>query len=255
MFIKLAENIQKTQPLKRVYKGKVVDNVDPKKLQRLKIEIKGIFEGDPAKLPFVFPRNEFFLGGSSTSGRVSVPEINSELEVRFPFEDIYSPFYYGYWTNTNTKISDFDVDYPNSYGYVDSTGTKFITNKTQKTLKFTHTSGIIVDMDQAGKLTLTIPDEFLSNVTKDIKLITLAKALIDSAVEVHAKAPLIKLGDSPTFHATIAENMIAGHDSHIHPPHPPLVGGPILPPVVLLSNKAGTSLDVTALKILIQGNT
>jgi len=246
MFIKLGENLSKTLPLKRVYKGIVVDNVDPLKLKRVKVSILGFIEGSASELPWCFPKNETFLGGSNNSGKVAVPEVGSELEVRFPFEDIYSPFYDGYWCSSKTSISDFDADYPNSYGFKDSTGTKLVINKAQKTLKFDHTSGITFEMSQDGKLTIDIPQDFTFT--------TATKTLIESAIEFHAKAPIIKLGDSPSFHATIAESLIAGHDTHKHL----IMVGPALllseEPLIKLSDKAGTALDVTALKIFIQGN-
>lgn len=165
MFIKLSENLEKTLPLKRVYKAQVIDNADPEKLGRVKVNISGIFEGDAANLPWVYPRRNDLLGGKSDSGRYAVPEIDSYLEVRFPTEDIYSPFYYGYWEDANTHLADFDTDYPDTYGWVDSNGTKCIINKKQMSLDFTHVSGIEVSMDKDGNLNLTVPKDMTEAIT------------------------------------------------------------------------------------------
>lgn len=159
MFLKLSENLEKTLPLKRTYRGIVVDNEDPEKLGRVKCTISGIFEGAVADLPWIFARRSDFLGGNAESGHYSIPEVGSHLEIKFPTEDIYSPFYYGYWEDANTHQSEFDADYPNTYGWKDSTGTKVVINRTQKTFDFEHTSGVKVSIDGDGNLTMEIPKD------------------------------------------------------------------------------------------------
>lgn len=157
MFLKLSENLEKTLPLRRVYRGEVVDNEDPKKLGRVKCTISGIFEGDIANLPWIFKRKE-------SQNSFDVPEIGTILEVRFPTEDIYTPFYYGLWENSTTIDDDFSEDYPNTYGFKDSTGTKVVINKTQETFKFEHSSGIKMEMDKDGNLTMTIPKDVTETI-------------------------------------------------------------------------------------------
>lgn len=77
-----------------------------------------------------------------------------------------------------------------------------------------------------------------------------------STGEIIADAPLIKLGTSPVFHATLSENVIGLHDQHFHQaPQAPAGVIPTLPPAVPMSSKAGTPLDPTALSIFLKGNT
>lgn len=236
MFLKLSEHLEKTMPLRRVYKGIVVSNTDPKKYGRVKVKIIGLLEGDTALLPWTAPNNPAFLGGSTNSQKLSVPEVGSELEIRFPFENIYMPFYYGYWHSATTHAPEFDANYPNSYGFKDSIGNIFRINKTLKTLFIN-----IIEKIQ-----------ILSG--KDIELIsTDGHFLGKGTTEARLEAPIIKLGDTTSFHATLAENVMAYNDAHIHPEQQP--ANPFTaPPLVPMSAKAGTVMDITALNIFLKGN-
>lgn len=179
MFLKLSENLEKTLPMKRTYKGIVVENNDPEKLGRVKCTVQGIFEGDTANLPWITPQRSDSLGGNADSGVYAIPEIGSYLEIKFPTEDVYSPFYYGYWEDANTHQSEFDTDYPDTYGFKDSTGTKVVINKKQKTFDFEHASGVKMSVDGDGNLTMTIPKDFGIS-TENLNLEANADAKIDA---------------------------------------------------------------------------
>lgn len=117
-----------------------------------------------------------------------------------------------------------------------------------KVIKILHSGG--------GKLEITETKVTLVDVSGDQSIILEAGKITGKATaEIAWDAPIIKLGSSPVFHATLSENMIGLHDIHFHPPHAPLVGGPILPPTVTMASKAGTPLDPTALAIFLKGNT
>jgi hypothetical protein len=167
MLLKLSENLEKTLPLRRTYKGKVVDNEDPETLGRVKCEVSGIFEGDSDDLPWIFPRRSGGLGGKANSGWYAVPEIDSYLEIVFPTQDVYSPFYIGYWEDAKTTQDTFKDDYPDTYGFEDSTGTKLIINKAQESFKFEHVSGIKMEMDSDGNFSLTIPSDVTEVINGD----------------------------------------------------------------------------------------
>jgi len=184
MFLKLSQNIEKTLPLRRVYKGQVVDNEDPEKLGRVKCTVTDIFEGAPADLPWVFPLRTGGLGGTSDSGSYSVPEVGAYLEIRFPTEDVYSPFYYGYWEDANTHIADFDTDYPNTYGFRDKNGTKLIVNKAQGTFEFTHESGIEISMTKDGDMSFTIPKTLTAAITDAMEITSDADVTLSSQANV-----------------------------------------------------------------------
>ena len=134
--------------------GIVKDNNDPSKLGRVKVWIEGMLELETTVLPWVSPLMSSFLGGSNNSGFFSVPEIDSQVVVTFPFDDIYFGFYIGYWLTPDTKVTTFDTNYPNVYGFKDSTGNIFKIDKTAGTVDFTHSSGTTIHIDSAGAVTV-----------------------------------------------------------------------------------------------------
>jgi len=138
-----------------IYLGIVVDNIDDKKLGRVRVRIPLYEDLMDHQLPYASPNLPYFLGNSKNSIMFSVPEIGSEVNVSFPTQDKYSPFYHGAELNENNKCTLFDEDYPNSYGFKDSKGNFTKINKHTDTWVFQHSSGINIIMSNnvlAGNL-------------------------------------------------------------------------------------------------------
>lgn len=123
------EFLGKTKPLSKPYRGFVVDNNDPKKLQRVKCTVAGIMNGPVETLPWIYPHNPPGMGARQDIGSFMVPAVNTELVIEFPTEDIYAGFYTGTWQSADTHPGTFDEDYPNSYGFTDDVGNSFRVNK------------------------------------------------------------------------------------------------------------------------------
>ena len=93
MFIKYMDWLNKTNNLKIPHRAVVKDNNDPKKLGRIKVVIKDLLEGiSNNNLPWICPLNPYSLGGRVDLSTFSVPEIDSEVSVIFPYNDIYFGF-------------------------------------------------------------------------------------------------------------------------------------------------------------------
>lgn len=120
---------------------------------------------------------------------------------------------------------------------------------TNKLIKILHQGG--------GKLEITETQVTLIDVSGNQSVILEAGKITGlAAAEIAWDAPLIKLGTSPVFHATLSENLIGLHDIHFHlAPQAPSGTIPTMPPTVTMASKAGTPLDPTALSILLKGNT
>jgi len=165
MFLAIKDIKPTMQHLRIPHKGIVVDNVDPLKLQRVKCTITDLIdETDYDKLPWISKLESSFLGGSLNSGTFSVPEIGSEVQIVFPYNDIYFGFYDGVWSSSKTSLTEFHTDYPNTYGWKDGTGNIFIVNKITGDVQFTTSSGTYVLVTSAGKVTIQKGAENLTDL-------------------------------------------------------------------------------------------
>ena len=176
MLIKLVEWLGKNKSLNRIHKGTVVDNIDPDMLGRLKIEIPGLLEGlSTSELPWIYPINYYGIGGGSLLSGFGVPEIDSELLVEFPYDDIYFGFYTGYRQSKVTHQDVFNTNYPETYGWRDSTGLILKINKSIQKLEFEHPSGVIGTIDKDGNVDLnvtknadvSVAGDFTTDITGD----------------------------------------------------------------------------------------
>ena len=173
MLVNFLEQVCKVDNLAIPHRGIVMDNNDPKRVGRVKCVVSGLIEGETAYLPWCFPRNPNGLGGGGNktpyNSGFSVPEIGTELEIWFPFGDIYHPMYVGFWQSYKTHQTGFDSDYPESYGWRDSTGNYLKINKAQGYANEKHgPSGSYVDIDKSGNVTIHISGQLRLDVEKDI---------------------------------------------------------------------------------------
>jgi hypothetical protein len=173
MLIKLDDLKNRRNNLLVPHKGRVVFNNDPLKLGRIKVRIRGLLEEtDLNKLPYIVPKNAFGLGGKPDSSNFSVPEVNSEVTVEFPFSDINLGFYTGYWqSNLTHQYSLFDDDYPNSYGFIDSQIQWVRVNKTQKESEFFNDQqDSLIKLENDGSLILNVKKDLNINVNGNFNL-------------------------------------------------------------------------------------
>ena len=165
-----------------------MDAEDGLKLGRVKCTIAEIFDDtDPDNLPWCFPKNGTGLGGQGTSSgdpvggsSFFVPEVGSELLVTFPYGDIYTPVYSGYFQSSLTHQTFFNDDYPNSYGFADSVGNKIKVNKTSGAAEVDHQSGAKFTLDTDGNMVVTIPGNLTANVTGNLS------ATVSGTVDIEA---------------------------------------------------------------------
>lgn len=146
---------EKAKPLSRIWIGRVVDNNDPKRLGRIKVEIPQLMEG-LSDYPWVSPINPPALGGKSDSSYFAVPEVGSYVLITFPFEDIYHPMYIGSPQIISTHQTLFDTSYPERYGFTDKTGNYWYVDKATGDVMFNHKSGTQIRIDNSGNVTINV---------------------------------------------------------------------------------------------------
>ena len=122
------------------YLGMVEDNNDPEKLGRIRVRISPYMDFERTEdLPWACPILGS-CGNSASSGGLNIPEIGSQVRVFFPSHDLTAPYYRGAELNEFNRTTFFDDNYPNTYGYKDSTGNFYKIDKANKTVQFQHSS-------------------------------------------------------------------------------------------------------------------
>lgn len=178
MFIKYGDWLEIKSNLTVPQRGVVKDNNDPKKLGRVKVVIKDFLQGiDTYNLPWIYPISSAFQGGRVDLSTFAVPEVNSELIVIFPYDEIYFGFYIGYWQSDITHPIIFNEYYPNEYGSVDSTGFWYRINKADVEEKghpsvelYHHFSDSMIRLDRDGNIWIKNPGDVTWDVGGDLNI-------------------------------------------------------------------------------------
>lgn len=142
--------------------GKVVDNNDPKKLQRVKVEIPNLLTGDPSSLPWCFPAQHSLFGMTDSAYSVGVPVVGSTVMVELQNGDIH----YGMvrsclHTSTSNVTGELATNYPNRRGWLDPANNLFYVDITsgQVVVHFLHKSGTRLTIADNGKVTVHSVDD------------------------------------------------------------------------------------------------
>ena len=131
------------------YTGRVVDNNDPEKLGRCKINVFGIYDEIPeSDLPWSIPDFNFI---GSTLGNFIVPPNGAIVKVYFDHGDIYLPRYTTKVVENGKLPSDINEDYPNTMVFFETDdGDKLTINRKTGKIKFTHRSKTEINIDENG---------------------------------------------------------------------------------------------------------
>ena len=152
-FLPLFETRKKVADM--TYLGTVEDNNDPEKLGRVRVRIAPYTDFLTDQLPWACPILGS-CGNSSNAGGLNVPEIGSHVRVEFPSKDLTAPYYRGAELNKLNKVTLFDEDYPNTYGYKDSNGNFYKVNKKTGIIDFRHESSSSMQVTADGSLVVSL---------------------------------------------------------------------------------------------------
>lgn len=146
-----------SNPFNNVHIGIVVDNNDPEKRKRIKVQIDPWYYLPTEKLPWVKQDGNGSVGNSPDETIHSVPEVGADVSVYFKNGDPDDPVYKGVETTEANKCSLFDEDYPHTHGEKDSIGNFTMHNKKTGISLWHHNSGTEVQYDPDGSFTITNP--------------------------------------------------------------------------------------------------
>lgn len=147
----------------KILKGKVIYNLDPLQSGRVKVTIPNVLEGSFNDLPWVCP-NTGSTGYSSNVGYVSIPEVGTYVSVKFQDGDPEFGVYTGGHLDVSTIPSDFKTNYPNRHGFVDSSGNKFIVDRTAGTITLTNSAGTKITVS-GGEV---VVENSITHITGDV---------------------------------------------------------------------------------------
>ena len=209
--------------------GKVVDNADPLKLERVRVAIPEVY--DPTapveNLPWAIPKPSAVFGGTSTSGFFGVPVKDAIVYVEFQDGDPSFPMYVGYPVTPLTIKEEADENYPNRYGFRDEVGNVFIVDKTEgeQFFKWYDAAGNKVTFDQSGE-TLTVEHQsgLKINVDGSANLVISDATSIDLGAD--ASEPLV-MGNK-LMNWLASQLKAAWADVHVHTGN---LGAPTSPPL------------------------
>ena len=129
----------------------VINNNDPKNLQRIKVSLEGMFDPVDAKgsnLPWIMKMQDSQLCGNSCES-YSVPEEGSSVEIIWPYDDTHA-FYRGVPLGNSGSTKVFSG--PNEWGWTDGSFTIKIDSSTGEfTIK---NSGATIKGDAVGNITI-----------------------------------------------------------------------------------------------------
>lgn len=165
MFDSLNDASEKTNYAGKTFIGRVVDNNDPLRVERVKAEVIGLYEGDPEVLPWIAPKVAKGFGNKAGSGVFSVPDLDSFVYIELQDGNPHYPFYVGSPVQVRVDLPEADVNYPNRYGFKDRRGNTLIIDTTpgQNILTFIHASGTQVRINNDGSVDLTVAGPLVSS--------------------------------------------------------------------------------------------
>jgi hypothetical protein len=134
--------------------GTVVDNADPLKLGRVKVEIQGIFEGDAKSLPWVRRKTDTLFCGNDCEV-FDVPEIGSVVEVRWNYDE-NTPIYSGAPYSKKHQTSTFTNNYPFEAGF--KFGPNYIKFDKASKLITIGNSRVTIQLDALGGCSIACDD-------------------------------------------------------------------------------------------------
>jgi len=137
-----------------MYRGQVLDNDDPDKLGRIKVNLFGLTDGiDAEDLPWAVPAMPLFAGAGSGFGYFAVPKIGTYVFVFFEASDIYQPIYFAEATDGIHGLpTERLTNYPNTKVIKTPNGIVITINDFSKEICVNHPSGSYLKIDTAGNI-------------------------------------------------------------------------------------------------------
>jgi hypothetical protein len=170
----LGETFQKnSEKYNGIYRGKVLDNLDPLMYGRCKIQIYPMFSEIviTTDLPWVVPAMSLFVGAGDNTGSFNIPDINSFVFCFFEEGDIYQPVYFAEAQTAGKGLPVNRItNYPNRRIIRTKNGIEFYIDDTSKEIKLTHPTGTVITITTEGKINIDVVEDINMVSTKTINI-------------------------------------------------------------------------------------
>lgn len=188
--------------------GTVVDNNDPDKLGKIKVNIPGIFEGTTDELPWIRRKNDTTFCGDD-SEFFDVPAIGSVVEVKWNYDES-TPMYSGAPNSSKHTSSVFTNNYPYEGGIrFGKCVLKF--DKASNVMTITNGS-CFIQMDPMGNISLACDGNMNLTSVRDLT-ITAPNTTINGNLDVQGSLNCAKGANgaiTPLSVATVAGGIVTG---------------------------------------------
>ena len=136
------------------YRGKVLDNDDPKKQGRIKVQIYPAFcdISNAEYLPWATPASPLVSGAGNGYGCLNIPEVGTFVFCFFEAGDPYQPVYFAEAQTATYGVPDVikNTHYPNTRGFRTKSGVEIYIDDEEKVVRVNHPSGTYALIDEDG---------------------------------------------------------------------------------------------------------
>lgn len=143
-----------------IYRGKIVDNNDPDKLGRCRIQIYPMFYSIAADmLPWATPAFSLFSGAGDGTGSFCVPDVGSFVFAFFECGHHTQPVYFAEAQTAQKGIpSESATNYPSRKVWKSGQGLTVYVDDSNNELSINHPSGTKIVIDNTGKVLIDSDD-------------------------------------------------------------------------------------------------
>lgn len=181
--------------------ARVVENNDPLFLQRVKVAIPTVLEGNVEDLPWLMPLHAHVGGFGLTHGVVDIPPIGAQVVVEFQNGSPYYGLVLGSVPEKRSEMEPLMVNYPNRRGWMDPSGNYFYIDSTEESVEveFHHKSGTSIKILDSGEVQiLTVSNtsvDVQGNATVNVTGNTEVTVEGDASVAVSGATEIASAGD------------------------------------------------------------
>lgn len=173
------------------FQGKVVDNVDPLNLGRIKASVTNLYDPGNGELPWIGPEKFSPFGQGSSWGTFGSPAVGSDVEILLQNGDPHYPVYRSFQAFA-------DNEFPSggkSWGFRDPYGNVFKCLQ-DKTVQLRCSAGVTITISPSGDLSITASGDTSINSSGNVRVQSGGTMDFESSGNMSFTAPRVDWNES-----------------------------------------------------------